>query len=173
MSTGIGYDCHRLVPGRRLVLGGVELEHDLGLEGHSDADVLTHAVIDAMLGACALGDIGQHFPDTDPRYTDADSIALLQAAVAILRRAGFAVRHVDATVVMERPKLAPARDRMRARLAGALGLAVDHVSVKATRGEGMGFVGRQEGVAALAVATVGPVAPGRPGHPPVHPLGTG
>lgn len=158
MSTGIGYDCHRLVAGRRLVLGGVELEHELGLEGHSDADVLTHAVIDAMLGACALGDIGQHFPDTDPRYRDADSIALLRATVALLGEAGFAVRHVDATVVMERPKLAPARDRMRARLAEALGLATEHVSVKATRGEGMGFVGRQEGVAALAVATVEPVA---------------
>ncbi|HZE04827.1 MAG TPA: 2-C-methyl-D-erythritol 2,4-cyclodiphosphate synthase, partial [Solirubrobacteraceae bacterium] len=158
VTTGIGYDCHRLVAGRRLVLGGVELEHDLGLEGHSDADVLTHAVIDAMLGACALGDIGQHFPDTDPRYRDADSIQLLRATVALLRDAGFAVRHIDATVVIERPKLAPARERMRERLADALGLPVAHVSVKATRGEGMGFVGREEGVAALAVATVEPVA---------------
>jgi 2-C-methyl-D-erythritol 2,4-cyclodiphosphate synthase len=154
VSTGIGYDCHRLVPGRRLVLGGVELEHELGLDGHSDADVLTHAIIDATLGACALGDIGQHFPDTDPAYRDADSLELLRATVALLRDAGFAVSHVDATVVMERPKLAPARDEMRARLAAALGLDVGHVSVKATRGEGMGFVGRQEGIAALAVATV-------------------
>jgi 2-C-methyl-D-erythritol 2,4-cyclodiphosphate synthase len=154
MSTGIGYDCHRLVAGRRLVLGGVELDHELGLEGHSDADVLTHAVIDAMLGACALGDIGQHFPDTDPRYRGADSIELLGATVQLLRDAGFAVVHVDATVVIERPKLAPVRDRMRARLAGALGLELGHVSVKATRGEGMGFVGREEGVAAMAVATV-------------------
>jgi 2-C-methyl-D-erythritol 2,4-cyclodiphosphate synthase len=154
MSTGIGYDCHRLVAGRRLVLGGVELEHELGLEGHSDADVLTHAIIDAMLGACALGDIGQHFPDTDPRYRGADSIELLGASVELLRDAGFEVVHVDATVVIERPKLAPVRDRMRARLAGALGLELGHVSVKATRGEGMGFVGREEGVAALAVATV-------------------
>jgi 2-C-methyl-D-erythritol 2,4-cyclodiphosphate synthase len=154
VSTGIGYDCHRLVPGRRLVLGGVELEHELGLDGHSDADVLTHAIIDAMLGACALGDIGQHFPDTDPRYRDADSLELLRATVALLREAGYAVTHVDATVVMERPKLAPARDAMRARLAEPLGLALGHVSVKATRGEGMGFVGRQEGIAALAVATV-------------------
>jgi 2-C-methyl-D-erythritol 2,4-cyclodiphosphate synthase len=154
MSTGIGYDCHRLVAGRRLVLGGVELEHELGLEGHSDADVLTHAIIDAMLGACALGDIGQHFPDTDPRYRGADSIELLRDAVALLGNAGFAVVHVDATVVIERPKLAPVRDRMRARLADALGLELGHVSVKATRGEGMGFVGREEGVAALAVATV-------------------
>jgi 2-C-methyl-D-erythritol 2,4-cyclodiphosphate synthase len=154
MSTGIGYDCHRLVAGRRLVLGGVELEHELGLEGHSDADVLTHAVIDALLGACALGDIGQHFPDTDSRYRDADSIDLLRAAVALLREAGYAPRHVDATVMLERPKLAPARDRMRGRLAEALGLDLRHVSVKATRGEGMGFVGREEGIAALAIATV-------------------
>jgi 2-C-methyl-D-erythritol 2,4-cyclodiphosphate synthase len=153
-TTGIGYDCHRLVEGRRLVLGGVELEHELGLEGHSDADVLTHAIIDAMLGACALGDIGEHFPDTDPRYRDADSIGLLRATVELVGEAGFAVRHVDATVVLERPKLAPVRDRMRERLAEALGLPVAHVSIKATRGEGMGFVGREEGVAALAVATV-------------------
>jgi 2-C-methyl-D-erythritol 2,4-cyclodiphosphate synthase len=154
MSTGLGYDCHRLVPGRPLVLGGVELAHELGLEGHSDADVLTHAIIDAMLGACALGDIGQHFPDTDPRYRDADSIALLSATVSILRDAGFMVEHVDVTVVMERPKLAPAREKIRARLAETLEIDVRHVSVKATRGEGMGFVGREEGVAALAVATV-------------------
>jgi 2-C-methyl-D-erythritol 2,4-cyclodiphosphate synthase len=154
MTTGIGYDCHRLVAGRRLVLGGVELEHELGLEGHSDADVLTHAIIDALLGACALGDIGEHFPDTDPHYRDADSIALLRATVAILAENGFTARHVDATVVMERPKLAPARDRMRAALAAALDLEVGHVSVKATRGEGMGFIGREEGVAAIAVATV-------------------
>ncbi len=158
MSTGIGYDCHRFAPGRRLILGGVELAHDRGLEGHSDADALTHAVIDAMLGACALGDIGEHFPDTDPRYAGADSLALLRAARRILAAAGFAVAHVDATVVMERPKLAPARDAMRANLAGALELAIEHVSVKATRGEGMGFIGREEGVAALAVATVEPRA---------------
>jgi 2-C-methyl-D-erythritol 2,4-cyclodiphosphate synthase len=157
MSTGIGYDCHRLVPGRRLVIGGVQIEHELGLDGHSDADVLAHAIIDALLGACALGDIGQHFPDTDPRYRDADSIALLRAAVALLREAGFAPAHVDATVVMERPKLAPVREPIRARLAEALALDPAHVSVKATRGEGMGFVGREEGVAALAVATVRPL----------------
>ena len=156
MSTGIGYDCHRLVTGRPLVLGGVTLDHDRGLDGHSDADVLTHAIIDAMLGACALGDIGEHFPDTDPRYRGADSIALLRATVGLLRDAGYAAIHVDATVVIERPKLAPVRDRMRARLAGALGLELGHVSVKATRGEGMGYIGRMEGVAALAVVTVEP-----------------
>lgn len=154
VATGIGYDCHRLAAGRPLVIGGVRIEHDRGLEGHSDADVLTHAIIDAMLGACALGDIGEHFPDTDPRYQDADSIELLRATVALLAQAGFAVQHVDATVVLERPKLAPVRDQVRASLAQALGLEPAHVSVKATRGEGMGWVGREEGVAALAVATV-------------------
>ena len=154
MRTGIGYDCHRFAAGRRLVLGGVELAHDRGLAGHSDADALTHAIIDALLGACALGDIGQHFPDTDPAYAGADSLQLLSAAVALLASAGFAVVNVDATVVIEQPRLAPFRERMRANLAGALGLGIDVVSVKATRGEGMGFVGREEGVAALAVATV-------------------
>jgi 2-C-methyl-D-erythritol 2,4-cyclodiphosphate synthase len=155
MSTGIGYDCHRFVSGRPLVLGGVQVEHDRGLEGHSDADVLTHAIIDAMLGAGALGDIGQHFPDTDPRYAGADSIELLRATVSLLAGAGLTVSHVDATVVLERPKLAPVRDAMREQLAAALGLDLRHVSVKATRGEGMGFVGREEGIAALAIATVG------------------
>jgi 2-C-methyl-D-erythritol 2,4-cyclodiphosphate synthase len=151
---GLGYDCHRFTEGRRLVLGGVEIEHDRGLAGHSDADVLTHAIIDALLGAAALGDIGEHFPDTDERYRDADSLELLRTAVDLLRRHGFALRHVDATVVLERPKLAPVRERIRTRLAEALGVTLDHVSVKATRGEGMGFVGREEGAAALAVATV-------------------
>jgi 2-C-methyl-D-erythritol 2,4-cyclodiphosphate synthase len=154
VTTGIGYDCHRLVAGRRLILGGVEIEHDRGLDGHSDADVLTHAIIDAILGACGLGDIGEHFPDTDAQYRDADSIELLRATMAIVTRAGFEVHHVDATVMLERPKLAPAREAIRARLAEPLGLEVAHVSVKATRGEGMGFVGAEEGAAALAVATV-------------------
>jgi 2-C-methyl-D-erythritol 2,4-cyclodiphosphate synthase len=154
VSTGIGYDSHRLAAGRRLVLGGVQLEHDRGLEGHSDADVLTHAIIDAMLGACALGDIGEHFPDTDPVYAGADSLALLRATVGLVAAAGFAVTHVDATVVIERPKLAPVREQMRRRLADALSLELSQVSVKATRGEGMGFVGREEGVAAIAVASV-------------------
>jgi 2-C-methyl-D-erythritol 2,4-cyclodiphosphate synthase len=153
-TTGIGYDCHRLVAGRRLVIGGVELDHDRGLSGHSDADVLTHAIIDAMLGACALGDIGDHFPDTDERYRDADSIELLRRTVEAVAAAGFRVAHVDATVLMERPKLAPAREQIRTRLAAALGIEPAHVSVKATRGEGMGFVGREEGVAALAIVTV-------------------
>jgi 2-C-methyl-D-erythritol 2,4-cyclodiphosphate synthase len=152
--TGLGYDCHRFAAGRRLVLGGVELPHVQGLDGHSDADVLTHAVIDALLGAAALGDIGEHFPDTDERYRDADSMELLRATSELVAAAGFAVVNVDATVVIERPQLAPFKRQMRERLAEALGLTSAEVNVKATRGEGMGFVGRGEGVAALAVATV-------------------
>jgi len=152
--TGIGYDRHRFADGRRLVLGGVEIEHEQGLDGHSDADVLSHAIIDALLGAAALGDIGQHFPDTDERYRDADSLELLRSTVELLAREGITVVNVDATVLIERPALAPHRERIRSTLAGALGLEVARVSVKATRGEGMGFVGRGEGAAALAVATV-------------------
>lgn len=152
--TGIGYDCHRFSDGCRLVLGGTEIEHDRGLEGHSDADVLTHAIIDALLGATALGDIGQHFPDSDERYRDADSLELLRSTVAMLAGARFTIIHVDATVMIEQPALAPYREQIRSKLSEALGLGVEHVSVKATRGERMGFVGRQEGAAALAVATV-------------------
>ncbi len=154
VTTGIGYDCHRFTAGRPLIIGGVEIEHELGLEGHSDADVLTHAVIDALLGAAGLGDIGEHFPDTDERYRGADSLVLLGATMTLLAQHGMTLQHIDATVVIERPKLAPARERIRASLAGVLGLAPEHVSVKATRGEGMGFVGRGEGAAALAIATV-------------------
>jgi 2-C-methyl-D-erythritol 2,4-cyclodiphosphate synthase len=152
--SGLGYDCHRFAPDRRLVLGGVELAHELGLAGHSDADVLTHAIIDALLGAAALGDIGQHFPDTDEQYRDASSLDLLRTTVAMLTHRGVRILHVDATVVIERPHLAPVRERIRRSLAEALGISSEHVSVKATRGEGMGFVGREEGVAALAIATV-------------------
>ena len=154
VRTGLGYDCHRFAEGRRLVLGGILVPHERGLLGHSDADVLTHAIIDALLGAAALGDIGEHFPDTDERYRDADSLVLLHETVSLLRGHGFTIVNVDATVVIERPKLAPVREEIRARLAAALGLGVDAVSVKATRGEGMGFVGREEGAAALAVATI-------------------
>jgi 2-C-methyl-D-erythritol 2,4-cyclodiphosphate synthase len=153
-ATGIGYDCHRLAAGRRLVLGGIEIPHERGLDGHSDADVLVHAIIDALLGAAAMGDIGEHFPDTDERYRDASSIELLRDVVAKLADRGLRIGNVDATVIIERPKLAPARDQIRANLAAALELPLERVSVKATRGEGMGFVGREEGVAALAVATL-------------------
>jgi 2-C-methyl-D-erythritol 2,4-cyclodiphosphate synthase len=153
VTTGLGYDCHRFAAGRRLVLGGVELAHERGLVGHSDADVLTHAIIDALLGAAALGDIGQHFPDSDEQYRDASSLDLLRTTVAMLMHRGVAIRHVDATVVIERPHVAPVREQIRRSLAEALGISPEHVSVKATRGEGMGFVGREEGVAALAVVT--------------------
>src|SRR5205807_7084223 len=141
IRTGLGYDCHRFAPGRRLVLGGVEIEHDQGLAGHSDADVLTHAIIDALLGASALGDIGEHFPDTDERYRDANSIELLRSTVGLLAGRGFGVAHVDATVVIERPHIAPLREQIRSSLAEALAVPLEHVSIKATRGEGMGFVG--------------------------------
>jgi 2-C-methyl-D-erythritol 2,4-cyclodiphosphate synthase len=154
VATGIGWDSHRFAEGRRLLLGGVELPYDRGLVGHSDADVLTHAVIDALLGAAALGDIGLHFPDSDESFRDADSIELLRAVVGVLRRRGTRIVHVDATVVMERPRLAPHRDEIRATLAVALEIDPRHVNVKASTGEGMGFVGRGEGVAALAVATL-------------------
>jgi 2-C-methyl-D-erythritol 2,4-cyclodiphosphate synthase len=152
--SGIGWDSHRLAEGRRMILGGVELSHDRGLEGHSDADVLTHAVIDAVLGAACLGDIGEHFPDTDPAFAGADSLALLREAVARAAEAGWRPVHVDATVVLERPKLQDHKPEIRARLADALGIGADAVNVKATTGEGIGFVGREEGVAALAVATL-------------------
>jgi 2-C-methyl-D-erythritol 2,4-cyclodiphosphate synthase len=151
IRSGLGVDTHRFAAGRRLVLGGVEIPHERGLAGHSDADVLAHAIADAVLGAAGLGDIGEHFPDTDPAWRDADSVGLLRAVVARAREAGWAVVHVDATVMLERPKLAPHRAAIAARLAEAVGC---DVSVKATTGEGMGFVGREEGVAALAVATL-------------------
>jgi 2-C-methyl-D-erythritol 2,4-cyclodiphosphate synthase len=154
ITTGIGYDCHPFAAGRPLVLGGAEIPHDRGLAGHSDADVLTHAIIDALLGAAALGDIGQHFPDTDERHRDASSLELLRGAVALLAERRFTVVHVDATVLLERPQVGPHRERIRGLLAEALGIGREHVSVKATRGEGMGFVGRAEGAAAIAVATV-------------------
>ncbi|MBV9003562.1 MAG: 2-C-methyl-D-erythritol 2,4-cyclodiphosphate synthase [Solirubrobacterales bacterium] len=162
VQTGIGYDCHPFAEGRRLVLGGVEIPHERGLAGHSDADVLSHAITDALLGAAALGDIGQHFPDTDERYRDANSIELLRLVAELLAQHGFAVLHVDATVLVERPRIAPVRERIRDAVAGAIGITREHVSIKATRGEGMGFVGREEGAAALAVATVERVGAGDP-----------
>ena len=152
--TGIGFDSHRLAEGRRLVIGGVEIPGELGLDGHSDADVLTHAVIDALLGAAGLGDIGEHFPDTDERWRDADSIGLLRATLEMIAAARLAVVNVDCTVVIEAPKIAPHRQAIRERLAGALGLESARVNVKASTGERIGFVGRGEGVAALAVATL-------------------
>ena len=154
-QSGLGYDSHRFEAGRRLVLGGVEIPHERGLAGHSDADVLAHAVTDALLGAAGLGDIGRHFPDTDGRWRDADSIELLRGARELVEEGGLTVGHVDATVICEAPKLAPHADAMRERLASALGVDAAAVNVKFTTNEGMGFVGRGEGIAALAVATLG------------------
>jgi 2-C-methyl-D-erythritol 2,4-cyclodiphosphate synthase len=152
--VGIGYDSHRLQAGRRLVIGGVEIPHELGLAGHSDADVLAHAVIDALLGAAALGDIGEHFPDTDERWRDADSVELLRAVVELVGAQRLTIVNVDCTVVMQEPKLSPHRQSIRECLARALGLDAGRVNVKASTGEGIGFVGRGEGVAALAVASL-------------------
>jgi 2-C-methyl-D-erythritol 2,4-cyclodiphosphate synthase len=152
--TGIGFDSHRLLADRRLVIGGVEIPHERGLVGHSDADVLAHAVIDALLGAAGLGDIGEHYPDTEERWREADSIELLQAVVSQVCADGLKIVNVDCTVLMEEPKLGPHRAAIREQLAWALGLDPRRVNVKASTGEGMGFVGRGEGVAALAVASL-------------------
>jgi 2-C-methyl-D-erythritol 2,4-cyclodiphosphate synthase len=152
MRSGIGYDIHPFERGRPLVLGGVPIPHEAGLGGHSDADVLTHALIDALLGAAALGDIGQHFPPDDPRYRDANSLDLLRRAVGLVANAGYRVVNVDATVVAETPKLSPHIGAMRSALADFLGVELGAVSVKATTADRLGSVGRGEGIAALATA---------------------
>jgi 2-C-methyl-D-erythritol 2,4-cyclodiphosphate synthase len=153
--SGIGYDSHRLVEGRPLILGGIVIEDARrGLVGHSDGDVLTHAVIDALLGAAGLGDIGQHFPDTDERYAGADSVELLTEVNGFLTEHGWQVNHVDATVICEAPRLDPHRDEMRISLADAVGIAARDVNVKFSTNEGMGAIGRGEGIAVLAVATL-------------------
>ena len=157
MRIGHGYDVHRLVEGRRLILGGVEIPFEKGLDGHSDADVLTHAVMDALLGAAALGDIGKHFPDNDDRYLGADSIELLKAVSAVLTEHGWRLGNLDATVIAQRPKLAPYIDAMRARIAAALGADVSAVSVKATTEEHLGFTGDGSGIAAHAVCLIEPL----------------
>jgi 2-C-methyl-D-erythritol 2,4-cyclodiphosphate synthase len=154
VRVGIGFDSHRFASGRDLILGGVRVDFSLGLLGFSDADALTHAVIDALLGAAGLGDIGEHFPDTDERWRDADSIALLRSVRDMLGDAGSAPMNIDATVLCEAPRLGPYRDAMRSHLAEALGLPPAAVNVKFTTAERMGWVGSGEGVAALAVATV-------------------
>ena len=156
MRTGIGFDTHRLVDNRKLILGGVEIEHPQGLLGHSDADVLTHAIMDALLGAIADGDIGQHFPDTDPKWAGADSLLLLKAVTERLHVKGWRIGNVDATVLAERPKLMPHIPARREKLAQAMSISVDAVSVKATTVEGLGAIGRREGISAMAVATVFP-----------------
>jgi 2-C-methyl-D-erythritol 2,4-cyclodiphosphate synthase len=154
VRTGIGFDSHRLGPDRRLVIGGVQIPHELGLVGHSDADVLAHAVIDALLGAAGMGDIGEHFPDTAEQWRDADSVGLLVLVLDRIRQRGFEPVNVDCTVIMEAPKLAPHRTAIRGRLAEAIGIEPERINVKASTGERIGFVGRGEGVAALAIATL-------------------
>jgi len=151
MRIGHGYDVHRLAQGRKLILGGIEVPWELGLLGHSDADVLTHAVMDALLGAAGLGDIGKHFPDTDPAYAGADSLRLLDHVMELLREAGWRVENVDATILAQRPKLAPYIPGMRENLAARLGVGTGQVNVKATTEEGLGFTGAGEGIAAHAV----------------------
>ena len=151
VRVGQGWDVHALAPGRRLVIGGVEIPHGLGLLGHSDADVLLHAIIDALLGAAALGDIGRHFPDTDERFKGADSVTLLREAMARVRAAGFAVGNVDATVIAQAPRLAQHIPAMVERIAGTLGIPPDRVNVKAKTSERLGYVGRCEGIEAQAV----------------------
>lgn len=151
MRVGMGYDVHRLVEERRLILGGVEIPYEKGLLGHSDADVLLHAIMDAMLGAAALGDIGRHFPDTDPAYKGADSMVLLEACREKVRAAGYRVHNLDALICAQAPKMAPHIETMRANIARALALDVDAVNVKATTTERLGFVGDGSGISAYAV----------------------
>lgn len=154
MRVGQGYDVHRLVGGRKLILGGVEIEHPLGLLGHSDADVLLHAISDALLGAAALGDIGKHFPDSDERYCGIDSAKLLAQVGALLRDKGYTIINIDSTILAQAPKLAPHISAMRQNIADALGISVDMVSVKATTEEKLGFTGTREGIAAQAICLI-------------------
>ena len=154
MRIGHGYDVHRLVEGRKLILGGVEIPFEKGLDGHSDADVLVHAVMDALLGAAAMGDIGQHFPDTDPHFKGASSMMLLARVAQMLQRSGHRVVNIDSTVLAQAPKLAPYIKMMRANIAAALMIDIDCVSVKATTEEGLGFTGSGQGIAAHAVCLI-------------------
>ncbi len=151
MRIGTGYDVHRLVPERELILGGVKIPYEKGLLGHSDADVLLHAIMDALLGAAALGDIGRHFPDTDPAYRGISSVTLLREVRKLLRQEGYQVENIDATIVAQKPKLAPYLEEMRENTAEALDISVGQVSIKATTEEGLGFTGSGEGIAAQAV----------------------
>lgn len=152
--VGIGYDSHRFAAGRPLVLGGIRIESEVGLAGHSDADAVCHAITDAVLGAAGLGDIGEMFPDTDPANKDRDSIGMLEAAVKRISSAGYAVRNVDVSVIAEAPRLGPHRDRIKARLAAVLRVDSAAISVKGKTNEGMGWIGRKEGLACIAVATL-------------------
>lgn len=152
--VGMGYDVHKLVEGRKLIIGGVEIPHTLGLLGHSDADVLLHAISDALLGAAALGDIGKHFPDTDPKFEGADSRTLLRHVVKLVNDKGYAIENVDATIVAQKPKLAPFIEKMRENIASDLQVDLDMVNVKATTEERLGFTGREEGISAYGVCSL-------------------
>jgi 2-C-methyl-D-erythritol 2,4-cyclodiphosphate synthase len=154
IRIGQGYDVHRLVADRRLILGGVEIEHETGLLGHSDADVLTHAICDALLGACALGDIGRHFPDSDEKYRGVSSLILLDEVGKMLRAKGCEINNIDAIIIAQAPKLAPYIDKMRENIAKTLGIGVEYVGIKATTEEGLGFTGKKEGIAASAVCII-------------------
>ncbi len=152
MRVGMGYDVHRLVPDRKLILGGVEIEYELGLLGHSDADCLLHAIMDALLGAAAMGDIGKHFPDTDQRFKGADSAVLMQEVAKMLADAGYKVGNIDATIIAQRPKMAPHIEKMRERIADILGIDISRINVKATTEEGLGFTGEGLGISCQAIA---------------------
>lgn len=154
MRIGHGYDVHKLVEGRRLIVGGVEIPHTMGLLGHSDADVLLHAISDALLGACAMGDIGKLFPDTDDRWEGADSLALLREVVKKINENGFYIENIDSTLIAQKPKMSPYIEQMRANIADACGVDISAVSVKATTEEKLGFTGREEGISAHAVALI-------------------
>lgn len=154
---GMGYDVHKLVEGRKLIIGGVEIPHRLGLLGHSDADVLLHAISDALLGAAALGDIGKHFPDTDPTFEGADSRVLLRQVVRLVQEKGFVIENVDATVVAQQPKLAPFIEKMKENIAADLKIDLDRVNVKATTEEKLGFTGKEEGISAYGVCSLNKV----------------
>lgn len=147
----MGYDVHKLVPNRDLILGGVKIPHELGLLGHSDADVLLHSIMDALLGAAALGDIGKHFPDTDPAYKGADSVKLLEHVGRLIREAGYSIENIDATIIAQRPKMRPHIDTMRRNIKEALGIELDQINLKATTEEGLGFTGSEEGISAQAI----------------------
>lgn len=157
LRVGIGYDVHKLIEGRKLILGGVDIPFEKGLLGHSDADVLLHAISDALLGAASLGDIGRHFPDNDPSYKDIDSMILLKKVAGLLNDNGYEISNIDATVVCQRPKLAPYIDRMRKNISEALGLDADDINIKATTTEAMGFEGRGEGISSHAVCLISPL----------------
>jgi len=154
MRVGSGYDVHRLVSGRKLILGGVEVPHETGLEGHSDADVLVHSLCDALLGAASLGDIGQHFPDSDPRYQNISSLVLLQETASLIRKKGYRIQNTDSTIVAQAPRLAGVIDRMRENIATTLNISFDSVSVKDTTTEGLGFAGAKEGIASYSVVLI-------------------